>query len=544
MQEENSSIHINVILSGIFWFVSLLSYVGGNWEYLKYVGLLSVAFGMPPVARKAWRTLRRWQFDANCMMVVAAFGALALQEYDEAASVSFLFAISEFLESRATTRSRKALGAIISQRPEHCNVVHPLTRELVIVPAEKVPVGSLIAVRTGDKIAADGVVVEGSSTVDESSLTGEALPIMRRPGDNVAGGAINVGDSQLIIKTTSSVEDSAVSRLIRLVEEAQTNRSPTEKLVDAFAKRYTPAVMLMAGLMCTIPWIWGPELGRYWTLNGLIIIVIACPCALTISTPVTYAAGLAATAQRGVIVKGGANLEALGSVETVIFDKTGTLTNGKFVLSHLEVVGTAMKRQEMLGLLAMIESPSSHPLSATLVAAAKTEGVPMPREKIMVEHTVLKGEGVKAMIDGKLVYAGNRRLFERLGMYDALQSYKEMTEGWSKSGGTVGFLGLDGVGIVGTFSVSDAVRPEAREVIRQLTEGGIDVIMLTGDSDGAAKAVAREVGLPESKVHSQLLPEDKLHFVGSLIEPQAKRCTFFAKKRLVLMCGDGINDAP
>jgi Zn2+/Cd2+-exporting ATPase len=296
--------------------------------------------------------------------------------------------------------------------------------------------------------------------------------------------------------------------------------------------------------VCTIPWIWGPELGRYWTLNGLIIIVIVCPCALTIGTPVTYAAGLAATAQRGVIVKGGANLEALGSVETVIFDKTGTLTNGKFVLSHLEVVGTAMKRQEMLGLLAMIESPSSHPLSATLVAAAKTEGVPMPREKIMVEHTVLKGEGVKAMIDGKLVYAGNRRLFERLGMDDALQSYKEMTEGWSESGGTIGFLGLDGVGIVGTFSVSDAVRPEAREVIRQLTEGGINVIMLTGDSDGAAKAVAREVGLPESKVHSQLLPKDEIHFVGSLIEPPAKRCTFFAKKRLVLMCGDGINDAP
>ena len=544
MQEETSRIHINVLFSGIFWVVSFLSYIGGNWRHLKYAGLLSVAFGMPPVVIKAWRTVRRCQFDANCMMVVAAFGAVALQEYDEAASVAFLFAVSEYLESRATIRSRKALGAIISMRPEHCNVVHPITRELVIVPAEKVPVGSLIAVRTGDKIAADGVIVEGMSVVDESSLTGEALPVSKRPDDTVAGGSINVGDSQLIIKTTSSVEDSAVSRLIRLVEEAQANRSPTEKLVDAFARQYTPAVMFMAVLMCTVPWYWGREIGRYWTLNGLIIIVIACPCALTISTPVTYAAGLAATAQRGVIVKGGANLEALGSVETIIFDKTGTLTNGKFVLSHLEVIGTSLTRAEMLGLLALIESPSSHPMSVTLVAAAKKEGISIPREKVMVEHTILKGEGVMATIDGTLVYAGNRRLFERLGMYDSLESFKEKTEAWSQDGGTVGFLGMEGIGIVCTFSVSDAVRPEAKDVIQQLLDGGIEVIMLTGDSDGAAKAVARQVGLPESAVHSQLLPEDKLHFVGSLIEPPAKRCSPCATKRLVLMCGDGINDAP
>ena len=543
-QDDSSRIHINVLLSGVFWVISLLTYIGGEWENLKYAGLFSVVFGMPPVIAKAWRTLKRCEFDANCMMVVAAFGALALQEYDEAASVSFLFAVSEYLESRATLRSRKALGAIIALRPEHCNILHPITRELAIVPADKVPVGSLIAVRTGDKIAADGVVVEGTSSIDESSLTGEALPVLKRPDDVVAGGSINVGDSQLVIRTTSSVDDSAVSRLIRLVEEAQANRSPTEKLVDAFARRYTPAVMLLATIMCTLPWLYGREVGRYWTLNGLIIIVIACPCALTISTPVTYAAGLAATAQRGVIVKGGANLEALGSVQKVIFDKTGTLTNGKFVLSHLQLIGNAMTRSEMLGLLALIESSSSHPLSATLVMAAKAEGVPMPREKLMVDHTVIKGEGVQASIDGKFVYAGNRRLFERLGLYDSLQSYKALTEGWSRNGGTVGFLGVEGFGIVGAFSVSDAVRPEAKDVIRQLTDEGIEVIMLTGDSEGAAKAVARQVGLPDSAVHSQLLPEDKLHYVGSLIEPPVKRCSPCAKKRLVLMCGDGINDAP
>lgn len=242
-------------------------------------------------------------------MVTAAVGALALQEYNEAASVAFLFAVSEFLEARATARARKALRAIVNLRPEHANVIHPVTNEIVIVPADNVPVGSLISVRTGDKIVADGVVVEGVSQVDESSLTGEAVPATKGRDDMVSGGSINVGHTQLIVKTTSTVEDSAVSRLIRLVEEAQANRSPTELLIDSFAKMYTPMVIMMAGLMCTVPWFFSRELGRYWTLNGLIIIVIACPCALTISTPVTYAAGLAACAQHGIIVKGGARLE-------------------------------------------------------------------------------------------------------------------------------------------------------------------------------------------------------------------------------------------
>jgi len=542
--DEQSSLHINVILSGLFWFISILSYIGGQWEYLTYAGLLSVLFGIPPVAIKAWRTVKRCQFDANCMMVTAAAGAVALQEYDEAASVAFLFAVSEYLEAKASSRARKALGAIVSLKPEHAHVIHPVTKEVIITPAEKVPVGSLISVRTGDKIAADGIVVEGISSVDESSLTGEATPVVKRAEDLVAGGSINIGESRLIVKTTSSVEDSAVSRLIKLVEEAQANRSPTEKLVDSFAKRYTPIVMLLAFCMCTIPWFISREAGRYWTLNGLIIIVIACPCALTISTPVTYAAGLAATAQRGVIVKGGASLEALGSVDKVIFDKTGTLTQGKFVLSELETVGERLSRREMLEYLHLLEQPSSHPLSTTLVAAARQEGVGVPKHRTMKAHTVLKGEGVTADVDGEQIYVGNKRLFQRLGMYESLGAVKNQTEAWSGAGGTVGFIGIEDKGIVGTFCVTDAIRPEAKDIVKSLLDGGIEVIMLTGDGEGAAQSVAKQIGLPSSAVHSQLLPEDKLHFVGSLIQPPAKRCTSCTPKSLVMMVGDGINDAP
>lgn len=503
-------------------------------------------FGLPPVARKAWRTLRRRQFDSNCMMVTAALGAVALGEFDEAASVSFLFAVSELLEARSTSKARKALKAIVSLRPEHASVIHPTTREIIIVPAGKVPIGSMISVRTGDKIAADGIVVEGVSTVDESSLTGESKPIMKRVNDTVSGGSINVGTTQLVVKTTSSVEDSAVSRLIRLVEEAQASRSPTEKMIDQFARSYTGWVILVAAFMCTIPWIFGSEIGRHWTLNGLIIIVVACPCALTISTPVTYAAALAATAQRGIIVKGGAKLEILGGIDTVVLDKTGTLTHGQFHVNHLEVIGETRTRKEMLQLLALMEAPSSHPLSATLVNAARKEGVTVPKDADVTLHTILKGEGVTASVNGKQVYVGNVRLFERIGMYEDLSSsYKDIAKEWESKGGTIGFIGVEEEGIIGSFSMTDTIREEARDVVQDLYEENLDVVMLTGDGDGAATAVAREVGIPPEAVHSQLMPEDKLHFVGNLIRPKRNRFGGLCQSKTnVLFCGDGVNDAP
>jgi Zn2+/Cd2+-exporting ATPase len=483
--------------------------------------------------------------DANCMMVTAAIGACLLGEFDEAASVSFLFAVSEFLEARATLKARRALSAICSLRPDHANVIHPVTKELVVVPADRVPLGSLISVKTGDKIATDGIIVEGSSAVDESSLTGESKPVHKQVGDHVSGGTINIGTTQLVVRTTTTVEDSAVARLIRLVEEAQSNRSPTEKMIDTFARSYTPFVVGMAAIMCSIPWMWGAEIGRYWTLNGLIIIVIACPCALTISTPVTYAAGLAATAQRGIIVKGGASLEAMGNVDKIVFDKTGTLTQGKFSVVHLEVIGTNKTRKEMLEILSLLQGRSSHPLSATLVQAAKREGISVPTHMVVTDHSILKGEGVTAKIDGVHVYAGNQRLFARLGWFDALSlHYKDLISSWESTGGTVGLLGTEANGIIGAFCVKDSVREEANFAIQKLTDAGIEVIMCTGDSHAAAFSVAHELNIPEGAVHSQLLPEGKLHFVGSLKRPPPKSFAHCRSKKYVMFIGDGVNDAP
>jgi len=429
---------------------------------------------------KAFRTMRRYQFDTNCLMFFASVGAIALQDYTEAAAVVFLFALSEWLEVRATSRARQALAAIVNLRPEKANLVHPFTQEILSVPASSVPVGALVSVKTGDKIPCDGVVVEGISTVDESSLTGESRPIRKGPKDKVSGGTVNSGLSPLMVQTTSSSEDSAVSRLIRLVEEAQANRSDTEKIVDEFAKVYTPIVVIFAILMCSIPWIFGPETGRQWTENGLILIVVACPCALIISTPVSYVAGLAAAAQKGILIKGGATLEALGSVKHICFDKTGTLTNGEFALLHMEVLTESLSRVAVFQYLALMEERASHPVAQAILAAANNEKVVLPKKMVLQKHTIINGEGVLGVIDGKEVYVGNERLFERLGLLSNVsEKNRRLVEEWKNLGGTIGYMSIEGHGIVCAYCAADGIREEAESVVKNLKKLGISINMLT-----------------------------------------------------------------
>ena len=258
-----------------------------------------------------------------CSFTTAVVGACALQEFVEAAVLVFLFDISEYLESTAMTRATNALSTIVSIRPEQANLINPITKEIVVLPASAVKIGSIVSVRTGDKVPCDGVVIEGDSTVDESNLTGESRPVKKGIGDKVSGGTINNGSTQLIIKTTATTKNSAVAKLLKIVEEAQSNRSSTEAMVDAVAQVYTPIVVLTALCMCTFPFIVSKEVGKDWLMRGLVLLVAACPCALIISTPVTYVAGLAACAQQGIIVKGGQHLETLAMTKFIAFDKTG-----------------------------------------------------------------------------------------------------------------------------------------------------------------------------------------------------------------------------
>jgi len=302
------AMHPLVGVCGMFWLLSMLSF-DPSFKSFEYFALISVIIGVPPIVVKSFYTLRRGQLDAQCNMLFAVIGALILGEYTEAAAVTFIFSLSDFLEHIATSRARLALQEIVSLRPEYANLMNAETKEITIIKASQIRVGDLLSVKSGDKVASDGIIVEGNSLLDESSLTGESRPVKKLTNDKVSGGTINVGASPIVVKATSTVENSAIARLIQLVEEAQTNQSPTEQLVDAFAKRITPVIVGVALFMVTIPWIFGYDIGREWAYNGIVLVVIACPCALVISTPITYVAGLAATAKRGIVIKGGSHLE-------------------------------------------------------------------------------------------------------------------------------------------------------------------------------------------------------------------------------------------
>lgn len=547
--EESVGLRPSIAISGVFWMVAMLSKLGGSLQILSYFGLVSVAFGIPPIAAKAFRTASRGMIDTNVLMFLAVVGAVFLHQYEEAAAVAFLFSLSEWLEARATRRANQALTSIVNLKPERANIIQPKTKELIVVPATSVPVGALVAVKSGDKVPCDGVIVEGNSTLDESSLTGESRPVKKGPKDEVSGGTVNSGNTQIIVRTTRTSDDSAVSRLIRLVEEAQANRSETEKIVDSFAKVYTPVVVFTALALCTIPWFWGSEVGRDCMSRGLSLIVIACPCALVISTPISYVAGLAATAQNGVLVKGGAHLEALGQLKHVCFDKTGTITAGDYKLLKLNVFGKKSKRQDVLQYLALIEDRATHPLAKSLVDGVKAEGVTIPASLFVKDHTFLAGEGVEGSINGKKVYVGNERLFRRLGMFESIPSaQRQEVESWESMGGTIGYMSVGDEGVVCAYCVADAPRPESAQVLKELRAMGMNIKMLTGDKRETALSIGNKIGMKEEEIMSELLPSEKLQVIAGLKKDTKGSnpllSLFLAKPQLVLMCGDGVNDAP
>lgn len=442
------------------------------------------------------------------------------------------------------TRARNALSTIVSVRPEEAHLINPITKETVVLPATAVKVGTIVSVRTGDKIPCDGIVMEGESTVDESNLTGESRPAKKGPGNVVSGGTINSGNTPLKIRTTATANNSAIAKLLRIVEEAQSNRSKTEALVDSIAQIYTPLVVLLAICMCSFPWIISAEVGRLWFKNGLVLVVVACPCALIISTPVTYVAGLAACAQKGIIVKGGQHLETLNKVQYIAFDKTGTLSEGIFQLLHFHEIGQSRDRKEVLAYLSLMEAPASHPLADAIVKGAANEKAQVPTHLQVKDHTLLPGEGVVGIIDNKKVHVGNKRLFVRLGLHQKLSEEDKATvEGWASSGGTIGFISIEGEGIVGSYCVSDKIRDETKFVMKYLKEKGIGINMLTGDQRQAALGVAQQIGLDECDTKSDLLPEEKLAAIQKMVDDckDQKKC---GRTKKVMMVGDGVNDAP
>ena len=489
---------------------------------------LALMVGLVPVARRALAAARAGTpFSIETLMTVAAVGALVIGAVEEAATVLVLFLVGELLEGVAAGRARAGIRGLTALVPDTALLERDGAAPQT-VPAAGLAVGSVILVRPGDRVAADGIVLSGSSAVDESPVTGESVPKPKGEGDPVFAGTINA-DGALRVRVTAAARDNTIARIVRLVEEAQESKAPTERLIDRFARFYTPGIVAVAALVAVVPPLvsgGGPG-GSDWTewiYRALAVLLIGCPCALVISTPAAIAAGLSNGARRGLLLKGGAVLEALGRITTVAFDKTGTLTEGKpRVTDLIPFYGREGGEAELLSDAAALEAGSSHPLARAILAAAAERGIAPPAAD---EVTALPGAGLQGRV-GRLAVA---LLSPRAAAPSLTAEQAERVAALAQAGKTVSVLLVDGKA-AGLIALRDEPRADARQGIEALDRAGIRSLMVTGDTAETAGAVAGMLGV---EAHAQLLPEDKLRIVRDLQ----------AGGQRVAKVGDGINDAP
>jgi len=481
--------------------------------------VVAIAAGSYFVVPKASYSFRRLQPDMNALVVVSVMGAAYLGEWIEGATLSFLFALAALLESFSLARARKAVTALMEVSPGEASVVHHDHEHKT--PVESVQVGSTVRVRPGERIPCDGEVVSGNSDVNQAMITGESAPVWKAAGDTVYAGTMN-GDGVLDLRTTKQAGDTTLARIIRMVEGVQHRRAPSEQFVEKFSRYYTPAMMLLATAVSVIPpAFFGGNWGD-WFYQGMVILLISCPCALVISTPVSIVAALASAARHGVLIKGGAYLEEAGRLKVVAFDKTGVLTTGEPVVRSMTPLN-GYREEEVLGRLAALESHSGHPLARAVLRHARERGVqPLP----VSNYLTLQGKGAEGEVAGQKFWVGSLRLMKERGL-----DPKELAGKLDKKPGTVVALGTDRE-VWALVTLEDPVRPEAPESLRLLRQAGIErIVMLTGDNRATAEAVAEQAGVDE--VFPDLLPSDKSDTVANLIRKHHK----------VAMVGDGVNDA-
>ncbi|TQK01192.1 cation-translocating P-type ATPase [Herbaspirillum sp. SJZ107] len=483
---------------------------------------ISILSGGVPTLRKGWIALKTLTLNINFLMSLAVFGAIVLGQWPEAAMVIFLFAVAEMIESMSLNRARNAVHQLLTIAPDTASVLGP-DGSVEMRPSDQIEVGALIRVRPGERIALDGVVDDGMSAVNQAPITGESMPVEKQRGDVVFAGTINE-HGVLDVRVSANSGDSTLARIVRVIEEAQGRQAPTQRFIDRFARWYTPAVVVAALCIAAVPPLAFGLPAGVWLYKALVMLVIACPCALVISTPVTVVSGLTAAARRGILVKGGEFLEAGGKIAAIALDKTGTLTQGKPVVMTVEVLAAA-RPDDVLLLAASLNANSTHPLAHAMLEAR-------PKGRMMRQvrgFTVIPGRGVRGEIGGKTYYLGNQRLLDEQGADNAHVS--SVLEG-IESRGQTGVVLFNAEETLGVIAMADTLRPEAAQAITELAALGVKTVMLTGDNARTAEAIAHAAGIMEAR--SQLLPEDKL---GEIERLQ----TSFG---VVGMLGDGINDAP
>ena len=513
-----------VLASGVALAVGLvLSTAGVSPMWTISAFLFAALTGGVFPAQRALASIRVRELDINVLMLVAVVGAAFLGEWAEAGTVVFLFGIAQWLESRSMDRAREAIRALMELSPAEARIRHGDHEELV--PIERVAIGTVMLIRPGEKIPLDGLVIEGRSDVNQAPITGESLPVDKGAGDEVFAGTIN-GHGALDVSVTRKGPDTTLARIIHLVEAAQAQRAPSQRFVDRFARWYTPGVIALAVLIAIVPPLFGGSF-EAWLYRALVLLVVSCPCALVISTPVSIVSALAGAARRGVLVKGGVHLERLAAIRAIAFDKTGTLTRAKLRVTTV-LPAPGISEADLLTTAAAIEARSEHPVAAAIAAEARERRLAPPA---VPDVRALPGLGAEGRIGGVLVVCGNARLFNERGLVPPPAIERAAAEVVGAGAAPV-LIARDGE-FLGVIGVADEEREVAADTIQLLHQQGIrPVVMLTGDQEQTAQAVGARLGL--DIVRAGLLPHEKVAAVQELRHAYGS----------IAMVGDGVNDAP
>ncbi len=529
-QEANVWQTRSLVAAGILTSGALVADWGnlGPEILVKALSAVAVVLGGWFLVPSAWSALRRLRPNINLLMVIAVTGAAVIGEWTEAATVVVLFGVAEWLEGWADRRAQRAVRSLLELTPETARVKNDSGADER--PVSKVAIGAIVLVNSGERVPLDGEITQGRSSLNQAPITGESVPVDKQPGDAVFAGSIN-GEGSLEIRVTKAAGDTTLARIIRLVEEAQEQKAPAQRFVDVFAKYYTPSVALLALAIFVIPPFFMGGDWSVWLYRACVLLIIACPCALVISTPVSVVAALTALARRGVLVKGGVHLESIGKLRALAMDKTGTLTEGRPRVLSVHVHSGDVN--QVLAVAAAIDDHSSHPLARAVVAHAREREIKFVRGSDYKAHT---GRGAEAQVDGRPCFVGNHRFAHELGVCS--KELEEQLAEIESRGQSVAVVGAkpdsNASGqVFGIIALGDSVRPDARAAIKALHASGIrELVMLSGDNQRTADAIAREVGIDTAR--GELLPEDKVEAVKSLQR----------KHGVVGMVGDGVNDAP
>jgi len=488
----------------------------------------SIVIGGFSLFKVGFQNLLHFDFDMKTLMTVAVIGAAIIGEWGEASIVVILFAISEALERFSMDRARQSIRSLMDIAPKEA-LVRRNGQELMI-HVDDIAVGDIMIVKPGQKIAMDGLVVSGNSAVNQAAITGESVPVEKTIDDEVFAGAINE-EGLLEVKITKLVEDTTISKIIHLVEEAQGERAPSQAFVDKFAKYYTPIIMVIAALVAIVPPLFFGGSWETWVYQGLAVLVVGCPCALVISTPISIVSAIGNAAKKGVLVKGGVYLEEMGALKAIAFDKTGTLTKGVPVVTDFKVLNNKTNEKELFSIITALEYRSQHPLASAIMKKAEESNISYS-DVVVDDFSSITGKGIKGIINGMIYYVGSPKLFKDLLGSGFNKKIDENVTELQNQGKTVMVVGTENE-LLAVIAVADEVRESSKEVIQKLHQLGIEnTIMLTGDNKATANAIGGHVGV--SDFQAELMPQDKLDYIKQLR----------SKYGNVAMVGDGVNDAP